>query len=794
MYTLQRKYLAVVALIGWICLGCDESNEKDHRLLARDDTAETEYLKPIQLDVLANDVGPDKGSLVIKEVVQPKCGLVTNLSDSLLYEPTAECEGVVSFTYVASSGSAVSNPAKVTVTVGTRPRCNDTKRNGDETDIDCGGECPKCAIDRVCLKNEDCISGNCQQSHCMTPKTWVEIITDENTPSTPAPVYSSLAAGTPFEVSIATQPAHGEAAVKENLLVYIPAPQYFGNDQFEYELVGQGWRASGIAIVTVKSVNDVPVLEGQPRDQTIRSGEVFLFQATATDVEGKGQITFFIENCPPWASFDSRTGFLDGIPTIADVGIYSNIVVGVQDGEGARVSYSPFTITVIDGEPPPVVSGVEAKAGDSKVQLTWKNPGTTDFAGVMIRSGFAGVYPTSKDQGFLKYAGKEESAIIDGILNGASNYFSIFTFDTNGNFSEPVKVEARAKSFWEIGAELPKLATDFKATVVGEKIFVSGRIRIPEGSHSFLNEYDPGSDTWTNCSGKPSSERGCAFPATPRTEHGVVEYQDKLYLFGGCIGDGQCEGFGSGYKPLEYDPSVNEFTNCRSIDPVNGCRDSTVDNRRDRNLAFRVKDKIYIMPSNFGGDHCQDESDIEEHARPEEYSPSTNTWTNCAAGEAGNLCAPMPRQLRCLTISGAVVNDEIHLIGTKYDWRESDSQTPFEPYDKTEHFIYHPSTNSWTYDKGPKGRMALVLASLGDKLYVIARRAPDLDFVRVEEFDTKTNQWRRLLFLPEVSLEPETSAHLHEEAVVAADGKLYFFMNWRRGIKAYIYDPTVAWE
>lgn len=46
--------------------------------------------------------------------------------------------------------------------------CADHKKNGDETDIDCGGiECPKCEDMKICKANCDCISDICQNNKCV---------------------------------------------------------------------------------------------------------------------------------------------------------------------------------------------------------------------------------------------------------------------------------------------------------------------------------------------------------------------------------------------------------------------------------------------------------------------------------------------------------------------------------------------------------------------------------------------------------------------------------------------------
>jgi hypothetical protein len=45
--------------------------------------------------------------------------------------------------------------------------CRDRKRNGRETDVDCGGgKCPRCAVGKSCLIDNDCVSGTCAGGRC----------------------------------------------------------------------------------------------------------------------------------------------------------------------------------------------------------------------------------------------------------------------------------------------------------------------------------------------------------------------------------------------------------------------------------------------------------------------------------------------------------------------------------------------------------------------------------------------------------------------------------------------------
>jgi len=57
------------------------------------------------------------------------------------------------------------------------PTCSDGLRNGDETDVDCGGGCGRCAIGRACRDGADCASGACNAGHIC-----IECLTAANCP------------------------------------------------------------------------------------------------------------------------------------------------------------------------------------------------------------------------------------------------------------------------------------------------------------------------------------------------------------------------------------------------------------------------------------------------------------------------------------------------------------------------------------------------------------------------------------------------------------------------------------
>ena len=64
-------------------------------------------------------------------------------------------------------------------------------------------------------------------------------------------------------------------------------------------------------------------------------GTAYSFQPTASDPDGN-PLTYSITNAPPWATFSTTTGRLQGTPTASHVGTYSNIVIRVSDGTRDR--------------------------------------------------------------------------------------------------------------------------------------------------------------------------------------------------------------------------------------------------------------------------------------------------------------------------------------------------------------------------------------------------------------------------------------------------------------------------
>ena len=115
----------------------------------------------------------------------------------------------------------------------------------------------------------------------------------------------------------------------------------------------------------------LPTISGSPAP-SVAAGERYLFQPAAADADGD-TLRFKIQGRPGWASFESSTGRLLGIPTVANAGTYANIVISVTDGKRGTtwIPLPAFSITVeASGNLPPTIDGTPVTSADAK--FTWE--------------------------------------------------------------------------------------------------------------------------------------------------------------------------------------------------------------------------------------------------------------------------------------------------------------------------------------------------------------------------------------------------------------------------------------
>ena len=81
---------------------------------------------------------------------------------------TTGCETMTDANPRHCGGCGVVCPSGVCAGGACQPaRCDDGLFNGSETDLDCGGSCPGCALGRNCSGDADCLSGECRAGVCV---------------------------------------------------------------------------------------------------------------------------------------------------------------------------------------------------------------------------------------------------------------------------------------------------------------------------------------------------------------------------------------------------------------------------------------------------------------------------------------------------------------------------------------------------------------------------------------------------------------------------------------------------
>jgi hypothetical protein len=102
-----------------------------------------------------------------------------------------------------------------------------------------------------------------------------------------------------------------------------------------------------------------PTITGTPATSVI-AGHAYSFKPTARGPAGSA-LSFSIARKPSWGSFSIGTGELNGTPTTAEQGTYSNITISVSSG-AATAALAAFCIAVFAPYTKPTISGVPAKS------------------------------------------------------------------------------------------------------------------------------------------------------------------------------------------------------------------------------------------------------------------------------------------------------------------------------------------------------------------------------------------------------------------------------------------------
>lgn len=178
---------------------------------------------PRAIDVLANDIDPDPGDVLsIDSFTQPASGVVTHDAGILTYVPSLNFFGTDTFEYTASDGEGGTDTATVTVEVAA---VNDA---------------PVAVPDAYSLRVNRALSVNSAEG---------PLANDYD------PDGNELSGA-----SVTVQPTRGRLTVNGGAFLYIPNPEYVGEDSFEYKAFdGELWSESALVTIDIIASNDPTV-------------------------------------------------------------------------------------------------------------------------------------------------------------------------------------------------------------------------------------------------------------------------------------------------------------------------------------------------------------------------------------------------------------------------------------------------------------------------------------------------------------------------------------------------------
>ena len=290
--------------------------------VAQNDAVTTPENIEIEINVLANDSDPEDDPLTISSVANPVNGSAVNSGGGIIiYTPNTNFFGSDAFEYTVSDGNGGSDTATAVINVtfvNVAPVAN-----SDTLSIDEGS-----------TGTLDVVAND----------------TDED--------------GDALVVTGVEQPANGTAEViSDNQVRYTPDENFNGTDTFSYTISDDTVESSAQVVVTVGSVNDIPVAV----DDTAGTNEntAITIDVTSNDSDTDEDAVTVTATTQPANGTVAITGDSLGVIYTPDPSFSGTdtFVYTIGDGNGGSDSAS-VTVTVSDTNGPPVANNDTATTSE----------------------------------------------------------------------------------------------------------------------------------------------------------------------------------------------------------------------------------------------------------------------------------------------------------------------------------------------------------------------------------------------------------------------------------------------
>jgi hypothetical protein len=189
--------------------------------------------------------------------------------------------------------------------------------------------------------------------------------------------------GNTLRYSIQNQPSWATFSTTSGRLSGTPAASNVGTSARITISVTDNIETVSLPSFTIQvnaAANRAPTISGAPL-LSVNVLAPFSFQPQASDPDGD-TLTFSATNLPTWATFNTSTGLLSGIPLLANVGTTSGIVISVSDGK-AIASLPAFALAVL-------------QVSTGSATLSWDAPTANTDGSPLTLSGYRLVYGQSE--------------------------------------------------------------------------------------------------------------------------------------------------------------------------------------------------------------------------------------------------------------------------------------------------------------------------------------------------------------------------------------------------------------
>ncbi|NVK29936.1 MAG: putative Ig domain-containing protein, partial [Gammaproteobacteria bacterium] len=211
-----------------------------------------------------------------------------------------------------------------------------------------------------------------------------DVIVDEDSPYSQVLSIADLfrdVDGDALTLSVDTKPSWLNFEATSATLSGTPSNADVGTHTVTLSATDSALSVSQSYSLEVLNTQDAPAISGTPAT-SVDEDSAYSFTPTASDDDGDA-LTFSITNKPSWASFNTMTGALTGMPVNADVGNTTGIVISVSDGADT-VDLAAFDLQVVNTQDVPVISGTPATSVNEDAAYRFVPTASDDDAGTTL--------------------------------------------------------------------------------------------------------------------------------------------------------------------------------------------------------------------------------------------------------------------------------------------------------------------------------------------------------------------------------------------------------------------------